>query len=94
MLNIKIVDMQNDINTVRVNADHKRERDFNHLANHIIKLRNFTKGEISPKEIFSPFRFSLHLMLELCNLIVCLMISQKLHADVAQTSEHVAVDTR
>ena len=30
----------------------------------------------------------------LTNLIVCLMISQKLHTNVAQTSYHVAVDTK
>ena len=39
---------------------------------------------------------SLHLMLEqaLSNLIVCLMISQKLHTKVGQMSYHFAVDTR
>ena len=37
---------------------------------------------------FSAFQFSIQLMLEqaLTNLIVCLMISQKLHTKVAQTS--------
>ena len=45
-------------------------------------LRNFTKGE---NRDFSAFRFSLHLMLEhaLSNLIVCLMILQKLQTKVA-----------
>ena len=71
------------VNTVRVIADHGR--DFNPLADHMTKLRNFTKGE---NRDFSAFRFSLHLMLEqaLSNLIVCLMISQKLHIKVAQMS--------
>ena len=57
------------VNTVWVNADHGR--DFHPLADHMTKLRNFTKEEII---------FSLQLMLEkaLTNLIVCLMISQKL----------------
>ena len=31
------------VNTVRVNADHRH--DFNPLADHMTKLRNFTKGE-------------------------------------------------
>ena len=58
------------VNTVWVNADHGR--DFHPLADHMTKLRNFTKEETI---------FSLQLMLEkaLTNLIVCLMISQKLH---------------
>ena len=62
-------------NTVWVNADHGR--DFHPLADHMTKLRNFTKEENCD---FSPFRFSLQLMPErtLTNLIVCLMISQKL----------------
>ena len=57
------------VNTVWVNADYGR--DFHPLADHMTKLRNFTKEEII---------FSLQLMLEkaLTNLIVCLMISQKL----------------
>ena len=78
------------VNTVH-NADHGR--DFHPLADHMTKLRNFTKGENSD---FSAFRFSLHLMLEhtLSNVIVCLMISQKLHSKAAQTSQHVAVDIR
>ena len=77
------------VNTVRVNADHGR--DFNPLADHMTKLRNFTKGE---NRDFAAFRFSLHLMLEnaLSNLIVCLAISQKLHTKVAQTSWHVAAE--
>ena len=60
-------------------------RDFNPLADHMTKLRNFTKGE---NRDFSAFRFSLHLMPEqtLNNVIVCLMISQHLHTKVAQTS--------
>ena len=76
---------------MRVNADHGR--DFNALADHVIKLRNFTKSE---HRDFSAFRFSPHLMLEqaLSNLIVGLMISQTLHTKVTQTSQQVAVDTR
>ena len=50
--------------------------DFKPLTIHMTKLRNFTKGE---KRDFLAFRFSLHLMLELSNLILCLIISQKLH---------------
>ena len=59
------------VSTVRVNADHGR--DFNPLADHMTKIRNFTKGE---NRDFSAFRFSLHLILEqeLTNLKVCLMI--------------------
>ena len=71
-------------NVVQVNADHGRN--FNPLSNHMIKLKNFTKGE---NRDFLAFQFSLNLMLEqtLSNLIVCLMISQKkLHIKVAQTS--------
>ena len=71
------------VNPVWVNADHGR--DFHPLANHITKLHNFTKEENCD---FSAFKFSLQLMLQqaLTNLIVCLMISQKLHTKVAQTS--------
>ena len=71
---IKIVNVQNG-NTVRVDADHVR--DFIPLANHMTKLKNFTKGENCV--IFQHFKFSFHLMLEqtLSNLMVCLMISQK-----------------
>ena len=71
------------VNTVWVSADHGR--DFPPLADYVTKLRNFTKGE---SRDFSAFRFSLQLMLEqaLTNIIVCLMISQKLHTTVAQTS--------
>ena len=71
------------LSTVCVNADHGR--DFHPLADHITKLRNFTKEE-NPD--FSAFQFLFHLMIEqaLSNLIVCLMISQKLHTKVAQTS--------
>ena len=64
-----------------VNADHGR--DLHPLADHMTKLQNFTKEE---NRDFSAFLFSLQLMLEqaLSNLIVCLMISQKLHMKVAQ----------
>ena len=57
------------------------------------KLQHFTKVEI--REL-SALPFSLHLMFDetLRNLIVCRMISQKLHTKVVQTSLHVAVDTR
>ena len=68
------------------NADHGR--DFHPLADHMTKLRNFT-GEILA------FPFSLQLMFQrLSNLIVCLMISQKLHTKLEHMSCHVAVDTR
>ena len=45
---------------------------------------------------FLAFRFSLQLMLEqaLTILIVCLMISQKLHTKVAKMNKHVTLDTR
>ena len=72
------------VNTLRVNANHGR--DFHPLADHMPKLRNFTKGEIRE---FSAFPCSLHLMFDqtLSNLIVCLIISHtKLHTKVAQTS--------
>ena len=71
------------VNIVHVNADYGR--DFHPLADHMTKLRNFSKGE---NYDFLAFQFSLHLLLEqaLSNLIVCLMISQKLHTKVAQTS--------
>ena len=51
----------------RVSVGHGR--DFRPLANHMTKLRDYTKGE---NRDFSAFRFSLHLMLEqvLSNLIV------------------------
>ena len=70
-------------NTVWVNADHRR--DLHPLADHMSKLQHFTKEE---NRYFSAFRFSLQLMLEqaLTNVIVCLMISQKLHNKFAQTS--------
>ena len=76
------------VNTVWVNADH-----LHPLADHMTKLQNFTKEE---NRDFSAFRFSLQLMVEqaLTNLIVCLMISQKLHTKVAQMNKLVAVDTR
>ena len=44
------------VSTMRVNADHGR--DFNPLADHMTKLKNFTKGK---NRDFSAFRFSLHL---------------------------------
>ena len=71
------------VNTVCVNADHGC--DPHPRANHMTKLNNFTKEENCD---FSAFRFSLQLMLEqtLTNLIVCLMISQKLQSKVTQTS--------
>ena len=55
------------VNTVWVNADHGR--DFHYLADHMKKLRTFTKEE---NHDFSAFRFSLQLMLvqALTNLIV------------------------
>ena len=55
------------VNTVWVKADHGR--DFHPVADHMTKLRNFTKEE---NRDFSAFRFSLRLMLEqaLTNLIV------------------------
>ena len=58
------------VNIVRVNAD--RGRDFHPLADHMTKLRNFTKE-------YSEFPFSLKLMFDptLSNLIMCLMILQK-----------------
>ena len=69
------------LNTLWINADHAR--DLCPLVDHVTKLKHFTKGDIHE---FSVFPFSLHLMFEqiLSNLIVCLMISQKLHAKVAQ----------
>ena len=71
------------VNTVWVNADHGH--DLHPLADHMTKLQNFPKEQ---NRDFSAFRFSLQYMLEqeLTNLIVCLMISQKLHTKVAQTS--------
>ena len=71
------------MDTLRVNADHLL--DLHPLADRTTKLRNFTKGEIRE---FSAFPFSLQLIFDqpLSNLIVCLLISQKLHTQVAQTS--------
>ena len=62
------------VDTVRVNADHGRN--FHLLADHTTQLHEF-----------SAFPCSLHVMLDqaLSNLIVCLMISQTLHTNVAQT---------
>ena len=76
---------------MQFNVDHGR--DFRPLADHMTKLQNFTKGEICE---FSAFPFSVHLMFDqtLSNLIVCLMISQKLLTKAAQTRKHVTVDTR
>ena len=45
------------VNTVRVNADHGC--DFHPLTDHMIKLRNFTKGKICE---FSAFPLSLQLL--------------------------------
>ena len=75
------------VNTLRINADHGR--DFYLLADHM----TFPKGE---NREFSAFPLSRQLMFDqtLSNAIVCLMISQKLHAKVAQMSCRVAVDTR
>ena len=63
------------------------------LFDHMTKLKNFTKEENCD---FLAFRFSLPLMLEQSstNLILSLMISQKLHIKIAQMNLHVAVDTR
>ena len=72
------------VNTVWINADNGR--DIKPLADHMTKLKKFTKEE---NRDFSAFRFSIQFMLEqaLPNLIVCLMIShKKLHSKVAQTS--------
>ena len=71
------------VNTVWVNADHGR--DLHPLADHLTKLNNFTKEK---NRGFSAFRFSLQLTLDqaLTNLVVCLMISQKLQTKVAQAS--------
>ena len=65
------------------NADHGC--DVHPLADHMTRIQNFIKEENCD---FSATLFSLQLMLEqsLANLIVCLMISQKLHTKVAQTS--------
>ena len=67
------------VNTVIRLADHGC--DLHPLADRMTKLRNFTKEESCD---FSAFRFSLQLILEqaLTNVIVCLMISQKLHTKV------------
>ena len=69
---------------VRVNADHRR--DFHPLADHMTKLRDFTKGEIRE---FSAFPFSFHLMFDetLSDLIVCLMISHKKTTYKSYTNE-------
>ena len=70
--------------TVRVNADHVC--DYHPLADHMTKVRYFTKGEI---RYFSAFPYSLQLMIDqtLSNVAVCLLISHKtLHTKVPQTS--------
>ena len=67
------------VNTLWVNVDHGR--DLHPLADHMTKLTNFTMEQYRD---FSVFRFLLERALT--NLIVCLMISQKLHTKVAQTS--------
>ena len=69
------------VNTVRVNADHGR--DFHPLADHMTKLQNFTKAAICE---FLAFPFSLQLMFDetLTNVMIFLMIAQKLHTTVAQ----------
>ena len=75
------------VNTAWVNADHGRH--LHPLADHVTKLRNFTKEQsrFFSISIFTSVKAS-------TNSIVCLMISQKLHTKVAQTSNHVIVDTR
>ena len=62
------------VNIAWVKTDHGR--DLHPLADHMTKLRNFTKEE---NRNFSAFRFSLQLMHEeaFTNFIVRLMISQK-----------------
>ena len=52
------------------------------LADHTTQLRNFTEGEI--REVSA---FSCHLVIDqaLSNLIVCLMITQTLQTNIAQT---------
>ena len=62
-----------------------RPCDVRPLANHMTTLQNFTKGEIRE---FSAFSFSLHLMFDqtLSNLIVCLIIYQRLHTKVIRMS--------
>ena len=69
------------VSTVWVNAD--LGHDLHPLADHMTK--KFHKGKNLD---FSVILFSRQLMLEqaLTNLIVCLMISQKLYRNVAQTS--------
>ena len=71
------------VNTVWVNADHGH--DLHPLADHMTNLQNFPKEK---NRYFSAFQFLPQLMLEqaLTNLIVCLLISLKLHTKVAQTS--------
>ena len=71
-----------------VNADHGR--DFHPLADHMTNKKNFTKEE---NHAFSAFRFSLQLMLEQFNSLSD-DFTNKLHIKLAQTSYHVAVDTR
>ena len=75
------MDFQNGEHFV-VNANHGHEH---HCADHTTRLYNFSMGEICE---FSAFPFSLQLMFDqtLSNLIVCLMISHKLHKMFSQTS--------
>ena len=84
------------VNTIRVNADHRR--DFHphaSILDHMTNLQTFTKGD--SREI-SAFPFSPQLMFDqtLINLIVCLMISQKVHTKVARRAsilQLILVDT-
>ena len=75
--------MSKTVNALLVNADHGR--DFHPLADHMTKLRNVTNGEIRE---FTVFPFSLQLMFDqtLNNLIVCVIISNRLHTKVAHTN--------
>ena len=63
-------------NTLGVSACNGRDR--HPFADHMTKLRNFTQEE---NRDFLAILFSLQFMLEqaLTNLILCLIISQKLH---------------
>ena len=71
------------VNTLGINAN--CGRDLHPLADHMTKLHNFTNEE---NHDFSAFLFLLQLTREqaLTNLILYLMIPQKLHVKVAQTS--------
>ena len=63
------------VSTVWVNANHGRD-----FADYMTKLRNFTKEENRD------FLAIIVLLQALTNLIVYLMISQKIHKEVAQTN--------